>query len=607
MLEVQLHLTKRRLEVVPATITVVLTEEGTDSLSAILPPLAELMEIRQLSEQNFSLRQISADNDARMRDVLRFHLDRLLEKEEKFGSFATYLSHVADLHEMLGETEDAQNRLQAAELMAPSLFFQHRIGANLISLGKMDEALSLFSNLDLSTDVQGNLRLAYLSVKDNRIIDAIAAVDKALHICPVDFGARLFRGALSLLMGDVSRAVQNFKFALEERPSAAAYTNLAVSYVMLQRPDKAFSALRKATALEPYNENAVGLLADLAFLENRNQLAIAPLERFVGFEQKSVAGWARLARAFLELDYKRKAVGALKRQASVKESSGVFNNLGVAHQQLGDGPKAVQYFRYAMSLANESAPAELLLPAYNLISSLCQSGDYVAAQNVASSIIKQDLGNRLAADPVFSNIYALYVVALLRTGARKEAVRLSKRLLTSVADAAPGLRVGLISSLVADFAMSPERFDDALAVGLEGIKEARNLDRHDERLLILYNNLAFLFLEMGQPEEAEQYLAKIAKSFHTEPYPTATLGLFHFRKGHAEKGQLLYEEAMRLAFSAIDRHRIGQKLNFELGKVLLEKDPRQARRRLLMAAKDSEPIPQIRERAQQLLLLLKNK
>ncbi|OHC72323.1 MAG: hypothetical protein A3H93_14620 [Rhodocyclales bacterium RIFCSPLOWO2_02_FULL_63_24] len=605
MLEQQLPIAKRPLEVTPAPVRIILAEEGASRLSAILPPLEELREIRLLSEKNFSLKQVSHDNHIRLRDDLKFQLDRLLEKEERFGSSPTYLTHVADIHEMLGEITDAQERLQAAARLSPNPLLRHRLGANFLTLGKTDDALALFSSMDLSTDVHANLRLAYLSARDDRIDDATTAVDNALLISPTDFGARLFRGALALAKGEASRAIQNFKFALEERPSVAAYTNLAISYVLVRRPDKAFSALKKAIALEPYNEHAVGLLADLAFLEKRNDLAIAPLERFVEFEQKSEAGWERLARALIESGQKRKGIAALKRQASVQESSHVFNNLGVAHARLGDRPKAMQYFRHAMEIANSEDQNAVLLPSRNLISVLCEAGDYLPARHVAQAILKRDPDCRLATDSVSSDIYALYVSALVRSGERKEAVRLSKRILKEVPNAVPGLRVWLAASLIAEFGMTPEKFEEALAIGRNAIEESVQLDRNDHRRLALHNNIAFLLLEMGRLPEAEKHLAQLSNYIHVDAYATATVGLLHFKRGHVERAHALYDEAMRLAISSIDRRRIAQKLNFELGSALLEKDPRQARRRLLMAAKDTEPIAQISEKARQMLLRLK--
>lgn len=608
MLEQKLPIANSRLEVAPAQVRVILAEEGNDILSAIMHPLAELREISMLAACNFSIKQVSDHNHARLCDRIRHDLTWLLKKEAKFAASPTFQSHVADLHEMLGETEAAQSRLELAAQLSSNPSLRHRMGANFIAMGKQGEALALFTGMDLGTDVHANLRLAYLSARNNQIDDAIVAVERALDISPTDFGGRLFRGALALAKQEFPKAILNFKLALEERQSVSAYTNLAISYVLIQRPDKAFAALRKAIVLEPYNEHAVGLLADLAFLEKRNNIAIGPLERLVEFEQKSEGNWARLARALLDSGQKKKAVDALKRQASVRESSAVFNNLGVAHDRLGERKKAMQYFRHAISLAPREDFDAILLPVRNLICVLCEENEYPAARTTALKVIDGDPKWSLTMNPVFSDIYAFYCAALVRTGERKEALRFSKRILKEVPNAVPGLRVWLAASLVAEYGMVPEKFDEALELGQQELNLLTRLDGDDSRRHMLHNNLAFLLIEMGRLDEAQQHLSKISRYIHVEPYATATLGLLNLKRGCIDKGQALYEEAMRLAPFAHDRRRIAQKMNLEVGHaILMRGDASQARRRLMMAAKDNEPVPQIRDRAKELLMMLKKR
>jgi tetratricopeptide (TPR) repeat protein len=608
MLEQNLPTAKSRLEIAPAQVRVILAEEGNDILSAIMLPLEELREISLLATANFSIKQVSDHNHARLRKRIRHDLNRLLEKEDRFAASPTFLSHLADLHEMLGEIDSAQQRLAMAAQLSPNPSLRHRMGANFIAMGRQEEALALFRGLDLSSDVQANLRLAYLSARNNELDDAIDAVERALEISPTDFGGRLFRGALALARQEFPKAILNFKLALEERQSVSAYSNLAISYVLIRRPDKAFTALRKAIALEPYNEHAVGLLADLAFLEKKNEIAIAPLEHLLEFEQKSEGNWARLARALLDAGQGKRAIAALKRQASVRESSSVFNNLGVAHDRLGERQKALQYFRHAVEVAPKDEINALLLPARNLICVLCKENDYPTARSAALSVIQGDPEYELAKNPIFADIHAFYIASLFRTGERKEALRASKKILKDIPDAVPGLRVWLAANLAAEYGMIQEKFEEALAIGQHELNSLEQLERNDSRRLQFHNNLAFVLIEMGRLDEAQQYLNKISRFIHIDPYATATLGLLYFKRDNFDKGKSLYEEAMRLAPSAYDRRRIGQKMNLELGYALLASgDLQQARRRLMMAAKDNEPVQQIRDLAKSALLRLKER
>ncbi len=608
MLEQKPPIASSRLEVAPAQVRVILAEEGNDVLSAIMLPLKDLREISMLAAANFSIKQVTDHNHARLCDRIRQDLNRLLEKQGKFAASPTFQSHLADLHEMLGDIDSAQQRLAIAAQLSPNPSLMHRMGANLIALGRQNEALALFRDLDLCTDVHANLRLAYLSARNNDLDDAIGAVERALNISPTDYGGRLFRGALALAKQEFPKAILNFKLALEERQSVSAYTNLAISYVLIRRPDKAFTALRKAIALEPYNEHAVGLLADLAFLEKKNDIAIAPLEHLVEFEQKSEGNWARLARALLDSGQGRKAVAALKRQASVRESSSVFNNLGVAHDKLGERQKALQYFRHAIEVAQKDNIDALLLPARNLICVLCEENEYPAARVAALRVIERDPEYALVKNTVFADIYAFFITSLVRIGERKEALRVSKTILKDVPDAVPGLRVWLAANVAAEYGMVPEKFEEALEIGQRELKSLDQLERNDNRRHQLLNNLAFVFIEMGRLDEAQQHLNKISRYIHIDPYATATLGLLYFKRGNIDKGMALYEEAMRLAPIAYERRRIGQKMNLELGFALLARgDIQQARRRLMMAAKDNEPVQQIRDRAKETLLRLKSR
>jgi hypothetical protein len=81
---------------------------------------------------------------------------------------------------------------------------------------------------------------------------------------------------------------------------------------------------------------------------------------------------------------------------------------------------------------------------------------------------------------------------------------------------------------------------------------------------------------------------------HHLPYPTATLGLLHFRKGNIDRGVALYEEAIRLSAQPIDKTRIRQKLNLELGLYLLPTEPRRAERLLLKADSERDGSPELK-------------
>src|SRR5206468_4159786 len=86
------------------------------------------------------------------------------------------------------------------------------------------------------------------------------------------------------------------------------------------------------------------------------------------------------------------------------------------------------------------------------------------------------------------------------------------------------------------------------------LKRLDELDLPREKSLL--NNFAFAFIEAGQFEQAQRYLTELSNAIHKDPYPTATLGLLHMRRGHFERGESLYEEAIHIARSPLDKARL---------------------------------------------------
>lgn len=600
MFQNQLPAPNKQLLVPAEPVSVVLVDEGNTRLSFILPPLAELREIRELSSKNYSLYEDVEAARLRKGGDFAEELKSLLKKRDRFSESATYFTRLANLAEFAGDLSSEGEFLANAARVSVDVSFQHKIGSNLIARGQTDEAKGLFESLDLEHDLHANLRLAFLAAERNKLDEASTFVSKALHIDPTNFGARLFAGALALNRGELRWAILNFKLAAEERQTSSVFTNLAIAYVLMHRFDKAFSVLRKAIALEPFSVHAVALFADLAFLEKRDREAIRPLENFLQLEQKNAAIWGLLARALIEIGNYRKALDALKRQASLDESSAVFNNLGVVNALLGEKKKAGEYFNYAIQKSKESS-TDYLLAARNLLAILAEMGRFPEMLKIAKQTLAASDELDVARHPVFSDIYSFLISSLVRVDGRKEASRTAKHLLRNVPDLAPGLKVWLSTGLIADLAMSREKWPEALEYAQEGMKMAPMLAQQDKRVDALKNNFAFLLLEMGRIDEAEALISQISRWIHVDPYPTATLGLLHILKGHLEKGEALYHEAIQLANTMLDRQRIAQKMHLELGRVLMEKDKRQAKLHFLRASKDSGPIREISEEAKKLM------
>ncbi|MET3109531.1 tetratricopeptide (TPR) repeat protein, partial [Oxalobacteraceae bacterium GrIS 1.18] len=84
-------------------------------------------------------------------------------------------------------------------------------------------------------------------------------------------------------------------------------------------------------------------------------------------------------------------------------------------------------------------------------------------------------------------------------------------------------------------------------------------------------------------------------------YPTSVLGLIQFRKGNIERAKDLYENAISIAITKLDKSRIRQKLNIELGIYWKNLDVQRSLRFFAKAVQENEGDNELRKRAQILI------
>jgi tetratricopeptide (TPR) repeat protein len=602
MLTNNLPIQRENLVVAPRPIELVLSEDGLTPLTLILPPLEDMAEMNAHRTMNFSLKEFAAIEWGKLEAIFAGELEALEQKNDRFRDAPTFLNRLANLAELAGDRSREESFLRRVRDVADDMFVAHRLGENLIARNLTRDAEELFSSLNLERDAFANLRLAFFHVQRMDLDAALASVNRAASIDPLDFGVRLFEGSLHLVRGEYELAIQSFRFAAEDRQtSCTLFTNLALAYIYVDRSDKAFTALRKAVSLDPWNENAIALLADLAFSKGQNEDAIPSLRYFLQYEQKNSSMWARLARALLELGETNEAIAALKRQGSIENTNPVWNNLGVAYHRRRDRKKAYEAFKYAMTLELDTPSRNFFLAARNFAALLAEDQAYKEILSFTKAILANDGNQMVLSDPQLADIFIFQVHALTHTGAVKDAVRISEQLL-SKPGASPKLTAWLASSLIAYYSLEDGTSSKAL-----------ELVRHYESLLttlspqdaqtknMLANNIAFAYLETGLIDAAQRYLQQLSHVIHKEPYPTATLGLFHMRKGNIDRAEHLYEEAIHLAKMPEDKKRIRQKLNLELGLRYFDSDPSRARRYLQKVAEHDDTVPQISVRSRSLL------
>lgn len=563
-------------EVKPRSLRVTISEDGVLPISFKLPPIEEIEEIREFGTINVSVSEkIAPEVEERIRSTLNSELDSLKNKYEKFKGSSTYLNYLGSLSELVGDLESAVGYLAEARRLDGDIYFAHKEGSLLINRGRESEARALFEEMDLEKDVYANLRLAYLHAIKDELPHSLQFVHRALSIEPDNFGARLFAGALYLATGEYSKAVRNFRVAADGRESSSPLlVNLSIAQVCLGQTNKALRSLRQAIAVDPLNYNAIATYADLSARHGVGHSAIPALERFLGFEQKNADMWARLARAYFGVGEHQKALVALKREASNKESPSVWNNMGVVHLKQGQQPTAAKFFgRAIFGLTDEilfrdaGARAALL----NIVSLLSNQRKYREAQAFSSNVIRRDEGALLAMDGVTADIYLLNLFSLLRLGKYDELVRASDEIL-KLPKAHIRLVMGTYLNLLSFFSVTNPDTECVMFYLEESIKLVKSLPKNvpkeeSKAREELINNIVFVLAEHGRLQEAEQFATEIAAIVYKAPYPTATLALLQLKKGHGERGEELYRRAIALAKSKFDRHRIEQKMFLELGRL----------------------------------------
>lgn len=592
------------LTVTPSPLEIVLAEEGVVPVTLVLPPLEDILEMQALKNTHFSLKEFTTQHWHELEDAFSNGLNTLETKRQRFGNSPVYLNRLANLAEMAGMRDREALYLQEVKKWSNDSFFDHRIGDNLLATNNTAAAEKLFSTLDLKSDLYANLRMAYFNIQRQQFDLAKNFVTQALKIDPLDFGARMIEGALGIVQGNYEQAIRSFRIAEEDRPrSSSVHTNMAVAYICLQRPLKALTELKKAVALEPLNLSAVTLLADLSFLQKCDEDAVPSMRFLLQFEQKNPEIWARLARAVLRLGNTNEAIAALKRQGSIEDTSAVWNNLGVAYTFQHNHKKAYESLIHAMNKGSEEDRV-YYVAARNLAQLLAEQKRFAELTKFTSAFLSEDTKEEAVKDPVLSDIWAIHLHSLWSQGQMQQCVSISEKLIYR-SDITPRLQVWLVSALIAHLALTADGGAKSIVIleEFENLLESLRPEDNVRREMFL-NNIAFVYAENGLLEKAEKVLRKLGGKIHKDPYPTATLGLINMRKGHVERGELLYDEAIHLAHNKSDKIRIRQKLNFELAKLHLDNDVSKANRYLQKVIAQTEGSPELVSHAKHLQMSL---
>ena len=598
MLKNPLPETQANLTVPEAGQQVVLTDSKWDPLALVLSPTEDLDAISNISPTQVSISDSFGAEMRRSAEAFGIALERAKLKLPKFSGSPVFLNRLANLASSAGALEEEAKFIEMAGTLSAGPFFVHQRGNNLLARQMPEAAEAVFRELDLATDVDGNLKLAALAVRRRDLEAAGRHIEAAVAIDPTNYGARLFEGGLHLVTGEWQYAVHSLRMAAKERPtSSVVFSNLGIAYIRLGMHGKALTALKRAVALGPLNENAVTLLADCASSAGVPDEAVPALRYYLKFEQTSAISWGRLARAMMDIGEYPQAIDALHHQAALDGSAVVWNNLGVAHLRGGNLKNAMEAFKHAFQVGASTKDRGYFLAALNISAQLARARQVDHLLRFTRPLVASDENGLCLQDSVLSDIYLYYLHALSMNKKEEEFRRDGEALLKNERSAFT-LKTWIFASLVGSLALDPDERSEAtriirefgwLLADLTGVDEARRAS--------VLNNVAFALAEAGELDEARKYAIRIPRRFRSAAYPIATRGLIDFRSGDFQRGFSLYKKAIATAKTRTEKDVLRQKLQVELGHFYSKSDPKTARKHLLKALTFSTDLEAIAEDA----------
>lgn len=614
MLDHKSHLKAREVNVAPANIDIAVSESPHCSVVLVLPSATELKQLKTTTKPTFSVRQLSKMPPGNLGIAHEQAFTSLINKFERYKDSVTYLTQLAGFGSLTGRVQEAIGHLRVAVKINSEPFLAHELGAALIDNQQPDEAMEVFEKCDLAKDVRANLRVAHLCARKNRIDMAWKYVQQALAIDNVDFASRMFEGAIHLWRQDWEKAIRAFRIAAEENTnSSPLYVNLAAAYWGVGEEDKAIKTLRKACAIDPMNENAVLFLTDTMLIKGAPEGCIEPLHRLVEYEQTNFIIWAQLARAHYECAKKKgndhhelmRALDALKKQATLHEDSGVWNNMGVVYSAMYDRPKAKRFYAQAWLTAQKRGEPQDL-PLSNLLGVMVELKEYDDVFRLSGEYLKTRSQKGKASSDT-CRIFLFHIVSMEALGRRGPAVAAAERFLEEgVAD--DEVKIELLTHLFYfRTVIEPDRaaLEKYIPVILEDLERKRDLPK--EMRLRALNNVVFALLQYEQIEFASSLLGELSQWAHKDPYVTATLGLFHAKQGHLERAEGYYLEAISLITNKETKARFRQRMYIELGKSHLKLgNTSESVRYLSKAVNEKLGFESVKEDANRILKTLRN-
>jgi len=147
-------------------------------------------------------------------------------------------------------------------------------------------------------------------------------------------------------------AVSALKHSIELDPKFRhAYTNLASVYDLMERPDEALDALRKATQISPFDNKEQAKECELLLLGNHNQESVNCYRNILKTTTLEVVEQVNYGIALMRLEQWPEALDVMeKTTAETQHDARVINAIGMIHYKMGQFKAATEAFKQAVQI-----------------------------------------------------------------------------------------------------------------------------------------------------------------------------------------------------------------------------------------------------------------
>jgi len=568
MINEKLNNSDNQIVVRSSPISVVLNESGLSSVSFELPSFEELKSIRDLSLSKISFRDTLCSLDDNSRETYEIELEKLEKKHEAFKDSSKYLNHLAILNELKGDLQKATDILMEAANIDDSPYFINRLAEIFMCQERFSDVGNFVKLPKFKKNIKTYILLALSSIKNKDLVKAETFIHEALSIDDLDFELRYLAGSFELIKGNHPKAIRHFKVAIDGIPygnvPSSLYVNMGLAYILQKNIKKAVECLKVSYSLNPLNKNAVLLYSNMLIESKNYSEAITILRSYLTYDEKECSVWDLIAKTYyLSKDYK-KALESLKHQASLEENSAIWNNIAIVYNELKEYRKANQYYALGLKqgLEKSEVPIILIKNYFRFLSSNKFQAELCELLKLLSPFLDEKSESKI------SNYYEFilsYIEAVSIVGDEYQAIKRSEEIIkSSKIDLVNKMRI--ITHLTYYYTMIKPEINKAVYYSSISKKYIETVNVDKTFKLMLYNNIIYTYLDSNQISNAESIISKLNPGINKFAYPTATLGLYHIKKGRVDKGKSYYEKAIKLVLSADEKSRLRQKLYFEIGK-----------------------------------------